>query len=163
MALMRNYNHMKSIILFLLLSFSSILIAQDISYLEYLRTDLPEQKREIIAETMELTIEQAEIFWPIYTEYESELDELSGERLKLVRDFAENYYNLTDEAAARLANKKHELDSKRTDLLWKYYNKFKTELNPIDAAMFYQVESQLLMLIDVQVAGEIPIIKKPKK
>ena len=154
---------MKSLILFLLFSFSSILIAQDISYLEYLRTDLPEQKREIIAETMELTIEQSEIFWPIYTEYESELNELSGERLKLLKDYAENYYNLTEEVADRLAGKKHELDTKRTNLLWKYYNKFKSELNPIDAAMFYQVESQLLMLIDVQVAGEVPIIIKPKK
>lgn len=154
---------MKSLILFLLFSFSSILIAQDISYLEYLRTDLREQKREIIAETMELTIEQAETFWPIYAEYESELDGLSSERLKLIRDYAENYYNLTDEIADRLAGKKHELDAKRNNLLWKYYNKFKSELNPIDAAMFYQVESQLLMLIDVQVAGEVPIIKKPKK
>jgi hypothetical protein len=131
--------------------------------LEYLHIDLPEQKREIIAETMELTIEQADIFWPIYTEYESELDELSGERLKLIRDYAENYYNLTDKIAARLANKKYELEKKRTNLLWKYYNKFKSELNPIDAAMFYQVESQLLMLIDVQVSGEVPIITKPKK
>jgi len=68
---------MKSFTLFLFISFSSILIAQDISYLEYLRTDLSEQKREIIAETMELIVEQAEIFWPIYTEYEAELDELS--------------------------------------------------------------------------------------
>lgn len=163
MALMRNYNHMKSLILFILFSFSSILIAQDISYLEYLRTDLRAQKREIIAETMELTIEQSEIFWPIYTEYESELNELSGERLKLIRDYAENYYHLTNEVADRLAGKKHELDTKRTNLLWKYYNKFKSELNPIDAAMFYQVESQLLMLIDVQVSGEVPIITKPKK
>jgi len=154
---------MKSFALFLFISFSSILIAQDISYLEYLRTDLRLQKREIIAETMELIVEQAELFWPIYTEYESELDELSGERLKLIKDYANNYYNLTDEVAARLANKKYELDSKRTDLLWKYYNKLKTELNPIDAAMFYQVESQLLMLIDVQVSGEVPIIKKPNK
>jgi len=154
---------MKSFTLFLFISFSSILIAQDISYLEYLRTDLRVQKREIIAETMELTIEQAQTFWPIYTEYETELDGLSGERLKLVKDFAENYYNLTNEIADRLANKKHELDAKRTNLLWKYYNKLKAELNPIDAAMFYQVESQLLMLIDVQVAGEVPIITKPKK
>ncbi len=154
---------MKSFILFLLFSFSSILIAQDISYLEYLRTDLRLQKREIIAETMELTVEQAQTFWPIYTEYESELDEITSERLKLVKNFAENYYNLTNEIADRLAGKKHELDTKRTSLLWKYYNKLKAELNPIDAAMFYQVESQLLMLIDVQVAGEVPIIMKPKK
>ncbi len=154
---------MKTFILFLLFSFSSILIAQDISYLDYLRTDLRVQKREIIAETMELTVEQAEIFWPIYTEYETELNKISGERLELIKDFADNYYNLTNEAADRLAGKKHELDVKRNNLLWKYYNKFKSELNPIDAAMYYQVESQLLMLIDVQVAGEVPIILKPKK
>ena len=154
---------MKSIILFLLFSFSSILIAQDISYLEYLRTDLRVQKREIIAETMELTVEQAETFWPIYTEYETELNKISVARLELIKDYAENYYNLTNEVADRLAGKKHDLDIKRTNLLWKYYNKFKSELNPIDAAMYYQVESQLLMLIDVQVAGEVPIIMKPKK
>jgi len=154
---------MKFFILFLLFSFSSILIAQDISYLEYLRTDLPDQKREIIAETMELTVEQAETFWPIYTEYETELNKISGERLELVKDYAMNYYDLTNKVADRLAGKKHELDIKRNNLLWKYYNRFKSELNPIDAAMYYQVESQLLMLIDVQVAGEVPIILKPKK
>jgi len=154
---------MKSLILFLLFSFSSILIAQDISYLEYLRTDLRLQKRDIIAETMDLTIEQADTFWPIYGDYELELHELSGERLKLIKDYAENYFNLTNEIADRLANKKYELDIKRANLIWKYYNRFKTDLNPIDAAMFYQVESQLLMLIDVQVAGETPIIKKPKE
>jgi len=154
---------MITLILFLLFSFSSILIAQDISYLEYLRTDLRVQKREIIAETMELTVEQSEIFWPIYTEYETELNKISGERLELVKDYAENYYNLTNKVADRLAGKKHELDTKRNNLLWKYYNRFKSELNPIDAAMYYQVESQLLMLIDVQVAGEVPIILKPKK
>ena len=93
---------MKSITLFLIFTFSSVLIAQDISYLEYLREDLPEQKREIIAETMELTIEQSEIFWHIYEEYELELDKLSGERLKVIKDYAENYYNLTNEIAARL-------------------------------------------------------------
>jgi hypothetical protein len=153
---------MKLLILAITILFTSILSAQDISYLEYLRTDLREQKREIIAETMELTIEQAEIFWPIYTEYESELNELSGERLKLIKDYAENYYKLSDELAIHLANKKHELDIKRAKLVWNYYNKLNDELNPIDAAMFYQVESQLLLLIDVQIAGEVPIIKKPK-
>jgi hypothetical protein len=153
---------MKSLILAITILITSLLSAQDISYLEYLRTDLKNQKREIISETMELTVEQAEIFWPIYTEYESKLKELSGERLMLIKDYAENYYNLTNEIASRLADKKYDLEKRRTNLLWKYYNKFKTELNPIDAAMFYQLESQLLLLIDVQIAGEVPIIKKPK-
>ncbi|RKY93265.1 MAG: hypothetical protein DRQ13_09675 [Ignavibacteriae bacterium] len=128
-----------------------------------MRTDLREQKRDIIAETMDLTIEQSEIFWTIYREYETELNIISSEKLELVKDYSENYYNLTNEIANQLADKKHELDTERVNLIWKYYNKFKSELNPIDAAMFYQVESQLLMLIDVQVAGEIPIIKKLKK
>ena len=93
---------------------------------------------------------------PIYSE--------DGDFVKLTFYFASAQKQLLDkdDVILRLANKKHELDVRRAGLVWKYYNKIKTELNPIDAAMFYQVESQLLMLIDVQVAGEIPIIKKPK-
>jgi hypothetical protein len=153
---------MKSIILATTILFTSILSAQDISYLEYLRTDLKVQKRDIIAETMELTEDEATIFWAIYEDYEKKLDEINGEKLSLIKDYAENYYKLSDELAIHLANKKHEFDTKRVELLWNYYSILEKQLNPIDAAMFYQVESQLLMLIDVQVAGVIPIIKKPK-
>ena len=153
---------MKLLLLVLTIIFSTILSAQDISYLEYLKSDLKNQKRGIIAETMELTKDGAGIFWSIYTDYESKLDEINGEKLLNIMDYAENYYKLSDELAIHLANKKHEFDIKRAELMWNYYNIFKDELNPIDAAMFYQVESQLLMLIDVQIAGEIPIIKKPK-
>jgi len=153
---------MKSIILAITILFTSILSAQDISYLEFLRTDLQKQKREIIAETMELTEDEAVIFWAIHKDYESKLDEMNGEKLSFIKDYAENYYKLTDELAIHLANKKHEFDIKRAELLWNYYSILKDQLNPIDAAMYYQVESQLLMLIDVQVAGVIPIIKKPK-
>jgi len=153
---------MKSLVLAITIFFTSILSAQDISYLEYLRTDLKKQKRDIIAETMKLTEDEADIFWSIYSKYESDLEEIKGERLSNIKDYAENYYKLSDELAIHLANKKHEFDIKRAELVWNYYNKLNDELNPIDAAMFYQVESQLLLLIDVQIAGEIPIIKKPK-
>jgi AAA+ ATPase superfamily predicted ATPase len=153
---------MKSFILSLIILLSPSLFAQDISYLEYLRTDLQKQKREIVAETMNLTEDEADIFWPIYKDYESRLDEINSEKLSVIKDYAENYYKLSDELAIHLANKKHELDKKRAELIWNYYSILKDELNPIDAAMFYQVESQLLLLIDVQIAGEIPIIKKPK-
>ena len=153
---------MKSLVPAIVILFTSILSAQDISYLEYLRSDLKDQKRDIIAETMDLTEDEAIIFWSIYDDYESKLDEINGEKLSLIKDYAENYYKLSDELAIHLANRKHELEVKRNELLWNYYNKVNDELNPIDAAMFYQVESQLLMLIDVQFAGEIPIIKKPR-
>ncbi|MEJ2195251.1 MAG: hypothetical protein P8X73_10410 [Ignavibacteriaceae bacterium] len=153
---------MKSYILIFALLFSASFFAQDISYLEYLRTDLQKQKRDIIGETMGLSDDEANIFWPIYSKYESELDQINGEKLSLIKDYAQNYYKLSDELAVHLANKKHELDTNRSELLWSYYNKLESKLNPINAAMFYQLESQLLMLIDVQVAGEIPIIKKPK-
>ena len=153
---------MKLLILVLTIIFSTILAAQDISYLEYLKSDLKKQKRGIVAETMELNKDEAGIFWSIYTDYESRLDAINDDKLSVIKDYAENYFKLSDELAIHLANKKNELDTKRADLIWNYYNILKDQLNPIDAAMFYQVESQLLMLIDVQVAGEIPIIKKPK-
>ena len=49
------------------------------SYTELLRTDLNAQKRQIISETMQLDDKQARIFWPIYNDYEADLDKLADE------------------------------------------------------------------------------------
>ena len=51
------------------------------TYIELLRTDLNAQKRQIISETMQLDDKQARIFWPIYNDYEADLDKLADEKL----------------------------------------------------------------------------------
>ena len=47
----------------------------------------------------------------------------------------------------------------RVKLMRNYYKKFSKALSPKMAAKFLQVENQIWMLMDVQIASELPLVK----
>jgi hypothetical protein len=61
--------------------------------------------------------------------------------------------------ADKLAAKALELEARRTALKQKYYTRLKAALSATTAAKFLQVENQLLMIIDLQIAASLPIVK----
>jgi hypothetical protein len=46
-------------------------------YIELLRTDVRQQKAEIMGAVMTLNVDQSAKFWPIYSEYDAELTKLN--------------------------------------------------------------------------------------
>jgi hypothetical protein len=127
------------------------------AYAELLRSDVRAQKVAIITEVMGFTDKEDEAFWPIYREYDLEMAKLGDERVALIADYAKNYANVTNEVADRLASKALELESRRQELKGQVYQKVKKALSPLTAARFLQVEHQLLLLIDLQIAASLPI------
>ena len=127
------------------------------AYAELLRSDVRAQKVAIITEVMGFTDKEDEAFWPLYREYDLEMARLGDERVALIADYAKNYANVTDEVADRLASKALELESRRQELKGQVYQKVKKALSPLTAARFLQVEHQLLLLIDLQIAASLPI------
>lgn len=129
------------------------------AYVELLRADVRAQKVAFITELMEFTPAEDKAFWPIYREYDVELSTINDERVTGIEEYAQNYDKVTDALADKLAMKALELESRRTALKQKYYARFKTALSPKTAARFLQVENQLLMIIDLQIAASLPIVK----
>ena len=127
------------------------------AYAELLRSDVRAQKVAIITEVMGFNDKEDEAFWPIYREYDLEMAKLGDERVALIADYAKNYANVTDEVADRLASKALELESRRQELKGQVYQKVKQALSPLTAARFLQVEHQLLLLIDLQIASSLPV------
>jgi hypothetical protein len=64
---------------------------------------------------------------------------------------------MTDPVAAKIANGVLDLDAKRIQLKRQYLQRMSQTLNPILAARFLQVENQLLLLVDLQIAASLPI------
>jgi hypothetical protein len=64
---------------------------------------------------------------------------------------------LTNEKADELVHNAMAFQKQREDLLAKYYDRVKQELGAITAARFVQVENQLLLIIDLQIASSLPI------
>jgi len=135
--------------------------AQDINiraYVELLRADVRAQKTAIIGQIMDLNDEQGAKFWPIYREYDTELQKLNDKKLAGIQGYAKNYDSMTDEKADELANLALELENQRNDLKRAYYEKVREQLGGVLAARFLQVENQLLMVIDLQIASSLPIV-----
>ena len=129
------------------------------AYIELLKSDMRTQKIAVITEAMQLTEKGASAFWPIHREYDIELSKIVDDRIELIKNYAENYDNITNEKAKELARKVFALEKRRTKLKKKYFKKFEKALSAIVAAKFIQVENQINLLIDLQIATELPLIK----
>ena len=129
------------------------------TYIELLRSDVRSQKVAILTELMEFTEAEDAAFWPIYREYDVELSAINDDRLRLIGDYAKNYEAMTDETADRIARGAIDLEGRRHALKQKYYDRVKGALSAKQAARFLQVENQLLMIIDLQIAASLPIVQ----
>jgi hypothetical protein len=127
------------------------------AYAELLRSDVRAEKVAIITEVMGFNEKEDAAFWPIYREYDVEMAKLGDARVALIQEYARNYSTLTDDMAAKLATTAMDLSSKRDAALAKCYERVKTALSPKTALRFLQVEHQLLLLIDLQIAAALPI------
>ena len=131
------------------------------AYAELLRSDVRAQKIAIITEVMEFSDDEAGKFWPIYRDYDADMTKLSDERVALIEEYAKNFENMTDEIADRLATKAIDLEGRRRTTTAKCYDNVKKALGAKTAMRFLQVEHQLLLLIDLQIASSLPIVGRP--
>jgi hypothetical protein len=129
------------------------------AYIELLKSDMRTQKVAVITEAMQFTDEESSAFWPVHRKYEFELNEIIDDRIELIKDYFQNYDNLTDEKAREIAKRVFALEKRRTKLKKKYFKRFEKALSATIAAKFIQVERQINLLVDLQIASELPLIK----
>jgi hypothetical protein len=108
---------------------------------------------------MQFTNEEANAFWPVYREYEFEFAKIGDARIALIKDYARTYETMTDEKAKELIQEALKLEGRRTKLKRKYFRKFDRVLPSKTVAKFFQLENQINLLIDLQIASELPLIK----
>ena len=137
-------------------------------YFELLRSDVSATKIRTINEVMKLTGPEAEKFWPVYRKYEKELTAVAERKLALIRESAPLHFSgrLDDQQAANLAARWLKNTQERLDLWKKYHKQISKAVSPIRAAQFLQVEHQMALFIDLNIAAEMPAlgtIKAPSK
>jgi hypothetical protein len=126
-------------------------------YIKLLREDVRSQKFAVMREVMDLNPEEAAKFWPIYRDYDTELTKVNDLRITNIEQYARSYGQLTDEKADELIRRAMTYQQQRADLLGKYYDRMKQELGAVTAARFVQIEHQLLLIIDLQIASSLPV------
>jgi hypothetical protein len=133
----------------------------DDQIIELIRSDIQKDKVAIIGAAMDFSSDEAGKFWPIYHGYETELAKVGDQRVALMKDYAASFDSMTNDKAKELAEKAMNIEKQRMKLRHVCYEKIASEISPIIGARYLQVENQLNLLLDLQLAEEIPLIEKP--
>jgi hypothetical protein len=130
------------------------------TYIGLLRSDLKVSKRAIIKESMQLDEKLAAEFWPLYNQYDVEQTKLGDEKLALIQDYARDFLTMNDQKAGQLAQRAMAIDEQHLALGKKYYDLMNKVLPTTLVVRFLQLESQIDLIVDLQIASNLPIVEE---
>lgn len=99
------------------------------------RDRIKAQKVAFITQSLDLSVSEAQVFWPVYNEYDSKATNINIEIRKLTQ--SGKIDNLTDKEVEAISDKLIENQMQLADLQKAYYEKFKIVLPPKKVMKFY--------------------------
>jgi len=132
--------------------------AQADTYAELVRSALQTEKKAAVADVMELSAEEEQTFWPVYNEFQEKLYKENTKKLNLIKDFAENYDNMSAEKATALLKQNFGDRTSLLKLQKQYMKKFMKVLPPQKVIRYFQTENKIAALVDYELAESIPLL-----
>ena len=129
------------------------------SNLEIIHEKLKADKKLIVSQYMALTESEAQKFWPVYEEYQKDLQS-SNERLRnLLQSYATEYKNksLTDEKAKKLLDEWLAFEQDEGKRRGAFAPKVLQAVPPKKAARYLQIENEYRILLRYDLAGSVPL------
>ena len=126
--------------------------------IETMRKDARAGKSDILGKTMALDSTQAAAFWPVYKQYEAELQTVNNDRLAIIQDLAEHFDSLNDAKAKALLDRQVAYEEKKLALAKKYKDEMLKVLPAKTVARWLQVEYRLGKLVELSIASDIPLV-----
>lgn len=108
----------------------------------------PEEKKEqieamkvaFITRKLELTPDEAKVFWPIYDQHQKEMETLRDNRRKEMRDARDSFDSMSEKDVEKLVDGEIAFRQAELDILKKYNPQFKKVLPMKKVAKLYRAE-----------------------
>lgn len=131
-------------------------------YVEMIKKDIQAESRNIVANNLTLTDEQAKVFWPLYDEYDAAYDKMVNERVEVMKDYMMHYYGMDEGKGKELIAKTISLKEEAIDLQKEYINKM-LEVLPISVVgKFFQIDNRIAAIIDITRMANLPLMREEK-
>jgi len=127
-----------------------------------LREDVRSERKQFVAANLPLTDTEATKFWPIYDEYAAEVWKLGDARVALIKEYVQSYDTMTDAQANDLMGRSAAIDQQFSALLTKYVPIFEKVISAKRTAKWYQIDRRLDLLINLELAANIPMVDASK-
>src|SRR5215831_5616759 len=127
--------------------------------IDLMRKDIRSERKKVVAANMPLTETEATKFWPVYDRYIGETIKVNDVRFALLKEYAKNYNSGTEEQADSFIKRWLALDRDNTELRLKYIPEFEKVISHKKTAMFFQIDRRVSMMIELQLASQVPVVK----
>lgn len=135
----QQFNHLKIVLFLFLIVFVSEAIAQMGMGQRRLHEKIEAQRVAFMTKELDLSVEEAQVFWPVYNEYnEKKHDLMLKHRKKRIN--ADNLATLSEEELTRVANAEIENMEEMTELRRKYHDQFMEILPVVKVVKLYKAE-----------------------
>ena len=150
-------------IMVMTLGFAMPGLAQDkpANNLETTHEKLKADKKLIVAKYMELTDSEAKKFWPVYEEYQKDLQKLNERLGSLLQSYATEYRgnSLSDEKAKKLLDEWLALDKDEASHRRTYAGRVLQVLPAKKAARYLQIENEYRVVLKYDLAATVPLVQ----
>ena len=129
--------------------------------MQILRDKIKADKKLVVASNMELTESEAKNFWPIYDEYQKELQKINRRLVNLVDSYAEDSRkkSLTDDKAKKLIDEANAIEQAEVNLKSTFAPKLGKALPTIKVARYLQIENKIRAVVKYDLAQGVPLVK----
>jgi len=129
--------------------------------MQILRDKIKADKKLLVAANMDLTESEAKSFWPIYEQYQKDLQKINQRIVKVIESYAEDYRNhsLTNEKARKLIDEALAIDKAEADLKSGYAPKLAGVLPARKAVRYLQIENKIRAVVRYDIASGVPLVR----
>ncbi len=131
--------------------------------IKLLRSDIKSQKKQLIAENLQLTPAEATKFWPVYDQYQAEYAKIGDAKVALIKDYAQKWGTITEEQAVSYLKRSQDIEDSVIRLRMKYVPIVNQVLPGKKTATFFQLDRRLSLLLDIQLSSQIPLVQSQVK
>lgn len=100
------------------------------------------EKVAFITLKLDLSVEEAQLFWPVYNEFDGKMDKLFKEEHKLYRESKRDRDILTDTELTTKLDRMMELREEKCQLESEYHKKYKAILPIKKLALYYESDKE---------------------
>jgi hypothetical protein len=127
--------------------------------LETVHEKLKAEKKSIVTKYMELTDTEAKNFWPVYEDYQKDLQKINERLQAMLQSYAADYgsKSLTDEKAKKLLDEWIAIEQDEVKQRKAFAPKVLKALPAKKAARYLQIENEYRLLIKYDLAATVPL------
>lgn len=147
----------------MLFGFAPLRAAQDkpADNMQILRDKLKADKKLLVASNMELTESEAKGFWPIYDEYQKELQKINQRMAKVLESYADDNRSksLTDDKAKKLIDEAVSIEQAEANIKSTFAPKLSKVLPVKKVARYLQIENKIRAVVRYDIAQGVPLVR----